>query len=161
MIRPAKLRDADAIVAILNPIIQETTITFTSQPATYEDVFAGIEAHARRSDPYLVVETDGAVVGFAKYGPFRNGDGYARAAEITVHLAETARGLGLGRDLVDALVRHGRAAGIHTLIAGISAENDNALKFHAKLGFREAGRVADAGYKFGRYIDLILLQKIL
>lgn len=161
MIRPAEPDDARAIAAILSPIIAQTTITFTSQPLAAADVQADIAAHRERGDPYLVAEQDGAIAGFAKYGPFRGGPGYARTAELTVHLSPAARGAGHGRALVDALVRHGRAAGMRSLIAGISAENDSALKFHEKLGFSQVGQVQDAGFKFDRFIDLVLMQKIL
>lgn len=159
LIRPAIDADAHSICAILNPIIDQTTITFSPSPITPKDVTLGIADHAKRGDPYFVAEREGKVLGFAKYGPFRSGIGYARTAEITVHLSRDARGQGLGRRMVSALEDHARLAGIHSLIAGISAENAPALEFHAKLGFQQVGQIAKAGYKFERFIDLILLQK--
>lgn len=158
-IRPAQADDADGILAILNPIIAQTTITFAPDLLGREDVLAGLASHAERGDPYLVAAQGDQVLGFAKYGPFRGGEGYRRIAETTVHLAPSARGSGLGRQLVTALEVHAKAAGKHSLIAGISGENTQAIAFHAHLGFSEVGRIPQAGYKFGRYLDLVMMQK--
>lgn len=160
-IRAAEPDDATGIADILNPIIEHSTITFSPTPVTEVGVRDGVAEHTQSGDPYLVAERDGALLGFAKYGPFRAGAGYARIAEITVHLGPSARGQGTGRRLVDALEAHARRAGKHSLIAGISAENEGAVAFHAKLGFKQVGLVPQAGYKFGRYIDLVLMQKFL
>ena len=160
-IRAAVADDAAGICAILNPIIADTTITFSPTNVTEADVIEGLSFHTDRGDPYLVAEDDGILKGYAKYGPFRGGQGYARTAETTVHLALPARGQGLGYRMVAALEDHARAAQIHSLIAGISAENTQALSFHAKLGFERVGVVPQAGYKFDRFIDLVLMQKIL
>ncbi|SDX36273.1 GNAT family N-acetyltransferase [Litoreibacter albidus] len=159
VIRSATAADAAGICAILNPIIADTTITFSPNPVTGADVALAIATHVARSAPYLVLEHDRQVQGYAKYGPFRDGEGYARTAEITVHLSPSARGHGWGRKLVVALEDHARSHGLRSLIAGISAENRTALEFHAKLGFAHVGTIPEAGHKFGRYIDLVLMQK--
>ncbi|MEP3347899.1 MAG: N-acetyltransferase family protein [Litoreibacter sp.] len=164
LIRPAQAKDAAGICAILNPIIANTTITFSPDPITQDDVIEGLSNHAARAHPYLVAEDDsagGAVVGYAKYGPFRAGAGYARTVEITVHLAPCARGQGLGRKLVKTLEDHARATKLHALVAGISSENTSALNFHTKLGFETVGTLPQVGHKFGRFIDLVLMQKYL
>ncbi|SFR43345.1 GNAT family N-acetyltransferase [Litoreibacter janthinus] len=158
-IRAAQPADAEGILAILNPIISETTITFSPTLATSADVKSGLREHAQRGDPYLVAEKEGAVLGIAKYGPFRSGEGYAKSVEITVHLAPDARGKGIGRLLVENLETHARNAGKHSLIAGVSAENHEAEAFHTKLGFTRVGLIPQVGHKFGRYIDLLLMQK--
>ena len=159
LIRPAIAEDAAGICAILNSIISETTITFAPTQVTAADVIEGLSSHSDRGDPYLVAEEDDTVLGYAKYGPFRSGQGYARTVEITVHLAPSSRGKGLGCHLVASLEQHARAAGIHSLIAGISPENAHALIFHEKLGFERVGVIPEAGHKFDRFIDLVLMQK--
>lgn len=161
LIRPAEPKDAGTIAAILNPIIAETTITFAPDSVTGQVVRDEVQNHAERGDPYLVAEDAGMVFGLGKYGPFRGGAGYARTAEITVHLAPDARDKGFGRALVEALEAHARAAGKRSLIAGISGDNESALAFHAHLGFAQVARIPQAGHKFGRYIDLVLMQKFL
>ncbi|KAG1647634.1 L-methionine sulfoximine/L-methionine sulfone acetyltransferase [Nymphon striatum] len=160
-IRAALPTDAQAICEILNPIIANTTITFSPNLVSESDVREGLEIHRLLGDPYLVAEHSGQVVGFAKYGPFRQGEGYCRTVETTVHLAPTARGLGIGSMLVKTLEDHAHAANKHSLIAGISAENSEALIFHEKLGFSRAGLLPRVGYKFDRFIDLVLMQKFL
>ena len=159
LIRPARPDDAAGILAILNPIIAETTITFSPNRLSESDFQDALSENKNQGAPYLVAEDCGVIAGYAKYGPFRAGEGYARIVEITVHVTPTARGKGLGRRLVDALNDHARAAGIRSLIAGISSENVSAVEFHKKLGFEHVGLVQQAGYKFGRFIDLVLMQK--
>ena len=105
--------------------------------------------------------TTDSAVGFATYGQFRPGDGYATCMEHTIILSPTAQGSGLGRALMLAVESHARAHGAHQMIAGISAENPAAIAFHAKIGYRETVRIAQAGFKFDRYIDLVLMQKFL
>ncbi|RLJ59094.1 phosphinothricin acetyltransferase [Litoreibacter meonggei] len=159
LVRPARPDDAAGILAILNPLISETTITFSAEQLSVSNLHEALSENQRQSAPYLVADSSGAIDGYAKYGPFRAGDGYARTAEITVHVAPAARGRKLGRRLVNALNDHASNAGIHSLIAGISAENVPAMEFHRKLGFEQVGLVPQAGYKFGRFIDLVLMQK--
>ncbi|EAR49680.1 phosphinothricin N-acetyltransferase, putative [Oceanicola granulosus HTCC2516] len=154
MIRAARTQDATAIAAVWNGIIETTTVTFASEP---KSVAAVTELIAER--PVLVAERAGAVAGFATFGPFRGGSGYRHTAELTVHLTEAARGQGLGRRLVAALEAEAAGQGVHVLVAAISAENAGALAFHARLGFEEAGRLAEVGRKFGRWLDLVLMQK--
>ncbi|SFE07799.1 GNAT family N-acetyltransferase [Roseivivax sediminis] len=157
-VRPATASDAAAIAAIINPIITGTTITFAADPRAPSQIRDSIAASR---GAYFVVEQGGAVAGFCNYTPFRGGAGYARTLEHTVVLASGARGAGLGRALMTALEAHAIAAGGRSLVAAISAENEGGLHFHAALDFTEVGRVAQAGHKFDRWIDLVLMQKML
>lgn len=155
-IRAAMAQDAGAIAAFWNPQILETAMTFRSIPKTAEEIVRDISTR----DVFLVAEA-AEVIGFATYAPFRAGDGYRYTMEHSVILAPGAQGRGIGRALMNALEERACAAGIHSLIAGISAENPGAVKFHEKLGFAHAGRMRQAGYKFDRWLDLILMQKFL
>jgi L-amino acid N-acyltransferase len=157
MIRPATPEDATAIAAIWNQVIRDTTATFTSQekdPAAIADQIA-------RVTPWWVAEVADTVQGHATYGQFRGGPGYARSMEHSIHLSKSVQGLGLGHKLMAALEDHARAAGAHVMVAGISGENLAGQSFHARIGYVECGRVLQAGHKFGRYLDLVLMQKIL
>ncbi|MFA5538894.1 MAG: N-acetyltransferase family protein, partial [Gemmobacter sp.] len=111
--------------------------------------------------PFLVAEEGSTVLGFATYGQFRAGPGYARSMEHSINLAPKARGRGLGAALMRALEDHARAAGVRILVGGITATNAASLALHARLGYAEVGRLPDAGWKFGRYHELVFMQKVL
>ena len=155
-IRPAGASDIAPILEIWNPLIRDTSVTFTSVEKTPEGLAADIAA---RGPAFLVAEEAGAIMGFASHGTFRPGPGYAHTAEHTVIVAPTAQGRGAGRALMRALEDHARAAGVHVLIAGVSAENVPAIAFHRAVGFVDGGRLPEVGRKFGRWMDLVLLHK--
>jgi phosphinothricin acetyltransferase len=159
-IRPATADDAAAIAALWNVIIREPHVTFTTVEKSADDVAGLIATRTGAGWPFLVAD-DGAVLGFATYTPFRDGPGYRRTMEHSVNLAAAARGRGIGRALIAALVAEAEAGGIRSLIAAVSAINPDGLAFHRRLGFTEVGRVPDAGWKGGRYIDLVLLQRLI
>jgi phosphinothricin acetyltransferase len=158
IIRPACKSDAEAICAISNAIIRDTLITFTTQERSRDSVKATIAA---ASGGYFVAEESGIVIGFAGYGAFRSGPGYARTKEHSIQLAPCARGRGIGRALMATLEMHARQAGVHVLVAGISSANPAGIAFHAALGFIESGRMPEVGWKAGQWLDLVLMQKTL
>ncbi|MDU8926643.1 GNAT family N-acetyltransferase [Alisedimentitalea sp. MJ-SS2] len=158
MIRQAVSGDAAAIAAIWNPIIAETTATFTTEQKD-EAVLA--ELIADRGEAFVVADEGGFVLGFATYGPFRGGPGYAATAEHSVMLAKEARGRGVGRALLSRLEVIAQKNGIHVMIAGISGENEGAIAFHHRMGFAETARMPEVGRKFGHWLDLVCMQKIL
>lgn len=161
MIRQAVAADSVAICAIWNPLIRDTTITFTSVEKSPDDVGAMIAARFAAGRTFLVAETAEGVVGLATYDQFRGGDGYRHAMEHTVHLASAARGQGLGRALLSGVELHARKAGHHVMVAAVSAENDAAIAFHQRLGYRSVGLLPEVGRKFGRWLDLLVMQKLL
>lgn len=154
MIRPATALDAQALADLWNPWITDTAITFAAAPKTAADV-----ARMIATRPAFFTTDDHA--GFATYGQFRAGNGYATCMEHTVILSPHAQGRGLGRALMLAVESHAKAHGAHQMIAGISAENPAAVAFHARLGYHHIARILQAGFKFGRFMDLVLMQKIL
>jgi len=158
-IRTAKVQDAQDICAIWNTVIRDTLITFTTTEKRPDAVTSDILA---RGAAFLIAEDDaGRISGFATYGPFRPGPGYAFTKEHTVMLAPSARGAGTGRALMAALENVAGSETVHSLIGGISGENPGGVAFHCSIGFHEVGRLPDAGFKSGRWIDLVLMQKIL
>lgn len=150
--------DAAAIAALWAPVIRDTTITFRARPHSSEDVAALIAQRAADGHALLVAEAAGRIVGFAGYSQFRPNPGYARTMEHTVLLAPEARGAGLGRALMAGVVAHATAAGHRGLIGAITAENTASLAFHRRLGFAEVGRIPEAGWKFDRFHDLVLMH---
>ena len=99
------------------------------------------------------------MIGFASYDQFRKGIGYARAMEHTIVLADAARGKGAGRALMQTLSAHARAAGVGSLWAGVSGENPSGVAFHEALGFETIATLPAVGFKFGRWMDLVLMRQ--
>ncbi len=162
MIRPAIVLDAQAIADVWNPWIRDTGITFNAVDKRPEEVAQLIVNRTTAGHGFLVATDDGGVIlGFATYTQFRGGTGYAKTMEHSIILAPQARGKGLGKALLQATEKHAAEEGAHQILAGVSSENADGIKFHLAMGYAEAARIRDAGYKFGRYMDLVLMQKFL
>ena len=157
-VRVADVDDAAAIADIWNPIISDTPFTFTDLRKTSENLAKDI---AGKNGAFFVACHDEDIVGFATYGAFRNGPGYAYTKEHSIILAPHAHGKGIGRALMSALEAQAAATGVHSMWAGVSAENPAAVCFHAALGYTEVARLPEVGFKFNRWIDLVLMQKVL
>ncbi|RVT86987.1 N-acetyltransferase family protein [Rhodobacteraceae bacterium CCMM004] len=155
MIRDARKDDAAAVAALWNPVIRDTAITFNRVERTAGEVADLIAAR----HGFFVAEAEGRITGFAYYGQFRGGIGYAHTMEHTVLVDDAARGTGVGRALMRHLMDHAAARGAHSLFAGVSGENPAGVAFHARLGFEEVAVLRQVGRKFGRWMDLHLMQK--
>ena len=160
MIRHARPGDAQALADLWNPWIRNTAVTFNSIEKTATDMTTMMAARAAGGHGFFVA-ADQSLSGFASYAQFRGGIGYAHAMEHTVMLAPDARGRGIGRALMSRVEDHARAAGAHVMIAGISGENAGGRAFHLALGYREIATLCEVGYKFGRWMDIVLMQKFL
>lgn len=158
IIRPAEDRDLDAILAIYNDAILNSDAIWTEETVDREDRQAWLDEHRRDGHPVLVAEVDGRTVGYACYGPWRSKCGYRHTVENSVYLAEGHRGRGIGRSLMVELIAHGRSAGMHMMVANIDAGNAGSIRLHETLGFVSAGTVREVGMKFGRWLDLAILQ---
>ena len=156
-VREATVQDAAAVTLIWNHYIRETSVTFNAQEKPVEEV-----ADLIGTRPAFFVALDqGQVAGFATYGQFRSGVGSARTMEHTIQLAPGASGRGLGRALMTLVEDHARAGGAHSMFAGVSGENPEGRAFHARLGYAETAVLPHVGWKFGRWMDLVLMQKFL
>ena len=158
IIRPAQPGDAEAIGAIINALVRDTLVTFTTVEKTTPQLRADI---AENAGDYLVAELAGQVVGYACFGAFRSGPGYRYTAEHTIHLAAAAQGSGMGRALLLALEEVATEAGIHVLVAGISSANPAGLRFHAAMGYSVTGHLSEVGFKNSQWLDTVFMQKIL
>ncbi len=158
IVRQARIGDAAEVCAITNALIRDTTITFTTRERSEAGIAADI---ALRWTAFQVAMQDGHVAGFATFGPFRQGPGYAHTRELSIQLAPRARGQGLGRALIERLEQVAIDQGVRVLVAGISGANRQAQAFHAACGFAETGRMPRVGFKAGQWLDLVLMQKAL
>ncbi|MEM7242895.1 MAG: N-acetyltransferase family protein [Pseudomonadota bacterium] len=156
---PATHLHATGIADIWNHYIRASIATFNSAEKTPKDIALMINVKMRDNCPFFVAVLDGNVVGFATYGPFRSGVGYARVAEHTIQLHKKAFGKGIGRALMTQLEKFGKEHGLCSFFAGISGENSDAVKFHTALGFEHVADIPSVGWKFDRWHDLILMRK--
>ncbi|SFI47901.1 GNAT family N-acetyltransferase [Celeribacter neptunius] len=161
-LREALATDAPALKAIMAPVIAGSTASFSSEERDMAAWEAMIKDRLARGRAFYVAELDGEVVGYATYDQFRPGNnGYRFTMEHSVYLFDSARGHGLGRILMLTIEEHAREAGHHSMIGVIDAENAASIAFHKALGYREAGRIPQAGFKFDRWLDVLFMQKFL
>jgi phosphinothricin acetyltransferase len=160
-IRPATEADLPAILAIHNHHIAETLAIWRYAPVDLAERRAWFQERQAKGCPVLVAEESGEAVGYASYGPFRAGEGYHRTVENSIYVRNDCQGRGLARSLMQALIREARAQGRHVMVAGIGLPNEASVRLHAGLGFVEAGRLKEVGWKFDRTLDLLLMQLIL
>ena len=161
-IRDATADDLAAISAIYNATIPTTTAAWTEHPESLADRQAWFAHQQAAGNATLVAEDEGTVVGFTAYGDFRDTTkwpGYCHVVELTVHVTEAHWGAGVGRALIAELVDRARAAGKTQIVAGIDGDNEASIRFHRRLGFREVARMPQIGIKFGRLLDLVLMQR--
>ena len=159
-IRAAVESDLPAITEIYNQAVLRATGTFDTEPKTLEQQRDWFSKHGA-SHPVIVAEEAGKVVGWASVSPYSDRCAYARTAEVSVYIDEKSRGRGLGGELLEDILAAGKKAGILQVLARVTEGNEASLKLHAKRGFFEAGRLRQVGEKFGKVLDVHILQKSL
>jgi L-amino acid N-acyltransferase YncA len=164
IIRDAVLADIPALVDLHNALIPTETITWTEELETHEQRRAWFERQSRDAFPVLVAEAAKEVVGCASYGHFRGEGkwpGYRGTVEHSIHVREDYWRRGVGRSLLETLVERARAAGVHVMVGAIDGANEASIRFHERLGFTLVARMPQTGQKFGRWLDLVLMQRII
>ncbi|GAA2315008.1 GNAT family N-acetyltransferase [Nonomuraea roseoviolacea subsp. roseoviolacea] len=160
--RPLAESDVPAVASIYAHYVEKSVATFDEIPPGVEDWRAKAAAITGAGLPFLVTEEDGEVTGFAYAGPFRPKPAYRHTAEDSIYLAPGATGRGLGRLLLGELVERAARAGVRQMVAVVADGGDPAsLRLHTAFGFEQAGRLRSVGFKHGRWIDTILLQRAL
>ncbi len=160
MIRPAEAADATAIAAIYAPHVLGGTATFETVAPTAGEMRARVAAVQDGGGVWLVLEVNDAVVGYAYAVQFRDRPAYRHTAETTVYLARPALRQGHGRALMLALIDAAVARGFRQLVAVIGdSGNAASIGLHAALGFRHAGQLTRVGRKFGRWLDVVYMQR--
>ena len=160
-IRPAKFSDSGEIVEIWNPYIKKTFVTFNASEKTQEEVWKLVNDRRNNGHEFWVAVQDDKIIGFASYDQLRAGVGYKYSMEHTIIVAEKHKSLGVGKNLMGTLCGHAKNRGINSMWAGVSALNVPAIKFHEGLDFKIVARLPEVGYKFGTFVDLVLMRKIL
>ena len=160
-IRDAAERDLPAILAIHNHVVATSTAHYNYHPADLADRRALVTGRQAAGLPFIVAADEDRVAGYASFGPFRPQDGYARTVEHMVYVAPEFQRRGLARTLLLELFPRARALGLHVMLGALDAANAGSIALHEGLGFQKVGLMPQAGYKFGRYLDLLWMQKIL
>jgi L-amino acid N-acyltransferase YncA len=159
-IRHATDADLPAIIDIYNDAVRTTTATFDTEPKSLEDRRAWFAAHDDRH-PVLVAECDGRIIGWSSLSRWSDRKAYAGTAETTVYVAADSRGHGIGRRLKEVIINEARRLGFHTLIARVAQESLASLHLNESVGFRRVGTLKEVGRKFGRLLDVHILQLML
>lgn len=160
-VRDAREEDLAGLLAIYNDVVATTTAIYRDEPATLEDRLEWWRERAAKGYPVLVASEEGAVLGFASFGQFRSWPGYRYTVEHSVHVRADRRGTGVGRALMQPLIARARGLGKHVMMAGVDADNAGSIRFHERLGFERVGHLREVGFKFGRRLDLVFLQRLL
>ena len=159
IVRPAGVADLPAIVAIYNDAVVNTTAIWNDRTTDLAGRKAWYEGRMAQGYPVLVAADGDAVAGYGSFGDFRAFDGYRFTVEHSVYVVEGSRRRGIASAIVEALVERAVALGKHVMVAGIASENQASVRLHLGHGFVETGRMPEVGFKFGRWLDLVLMQR--
>ena len=158
--RRAAVSDLEAITQIYNEAILTTTATFDMEPKSLAERKGWFESHDERH-PVLVAIVDGEVVGWASLSQWSERRAYDDTAETSFYVRSTHRGRGIGRRLKEAIIEEARRLGFHTLIARIAEGSNESLHLNSSVGFVHVGTLKEVGRKFGRLLDVHIMQKML
>ena len=162
-VRDAVSQDLPAVTAICNALLDTTTYEWSENRHTVAERELWLANQAAIGCPALVAVEGEAVVGYASYGDFRDSSrwpGYRFTVEHSIHVREDRWGRGIGRMLVESLLDCARREGRHVMVAAIDGSNTRSIRFHDCLGFVEVARMPEIGEKFGRRLDLVLMQRV-
>ena len=158
-------RHAEDILAIFNDAIANSTALYEYLPRTMETMVTWFDAKAAGNYPVVGIESSadegGELLGFASYGRFRPYAAFKYAVEHSVYVRGDHRGRGIGSMLMTTLIERATAQQFHLMIGGIDAENLGSIALHERFGFTHSGTIRQAGFKFGRWLDLSFYQKVL
>nr|WP_113866626.1 GNAT family N-acetyltransferase [Brenneria salicis]NMN92675.1 phosphinothricin acetyltransferase [Brenneria salicis ATCC 15712 = DSM 30166]RBP62490.1 phosphinothricin acetyltransferase [Brenneria salicis ATCC 15712 = DSM 30166]RLM30586.1 GNAT family N-acetyltransferase [Brenneria salicis ATCC 15712 = DSM 30166] len=155
-------RHAQQILDIFNEAIINSTALYDYQPRPLASMTTWFAQKKIHNFPVIGYENQqGELLGFATYGTFRDRPAYKYSVEHSIYIHQDHRGKGLGKRLLQQLIETAQAQEMHTLVAGIDAENRASIVLHETLGFHHAGTIRQAAFKFGRWLDLVFYQLIL
>lgn len=162
VIRAALEADLPGILAIYNDAVEHTTAIWNETRVDLANRRAWLAERDAAGFPVLVAaDAAGEVLGYASYGTWRSIEGFRHTVEHSVYVRAEQRGHGLGPALMQTLIEHARAAGLHVMVAAIESGNAASIRLHERLGFATSGRMPQVGRKFGRWLDLTFMQLIL
>ena len=161
IIRPYEVRDTQSILDIINFNIINSTALYDYNIRTFEQQKSILEDKLSKGFPVIVAEIDGELVGFGMYSEFRFREAYKFTVEHSVYVNQHFHGKGIGKILLQELIRLAKNQKLHTMIAVIDEENQSSIEFHEKFGFKTVGVIKESGYKFDRWLHSVFMQLIL
>jgi L-amino acid N-acyltransferase len=160
-VRLAERRDAEAMRAIYNVEVAESTVTFDLVPRTLDQQVEWIDEHSGAHPAVVAVDGAGEVVGFGSLSPFKDRPAYAPTVEDSVYVRRDRRGQGIGRLVLDELLRMAVDHGFHSVMARIVGNHEASIALHRACAFELVGTEREVGRKFGRWLDVVEMQRML
>jgi L-amino acid N-acyltransferase YncA len=157
-VRPATENDLQQTLDIYNEIIAKSTAIFQYEPQTIEMRQTWFAEKQEKNFPVFVAEENNIIVGFSTFGQFRNWQAYKYSVENSVYVKADQRGKGIGKLLMQPLIDVAKEMKLHTIIAGIVADNEASIALHKQFGFVEVAYFKEVGFKFDKWLDLIFMQ---
>jgi L-amino acid N-acyltransferase YncA len=159
LIRDACELDQAGILDIYNEAVLNTTAVWNETPRSLDEQRRWFDDKRAQAYPVLVAADGDAIAGFCSYGPFRAWYGYRFSVENSIYVSTSYRRQGIAQQLLDTLVQRARQQGMHVIVAGIEAENTASIRLHERGGYTVAGCVHEVGFKFGRWLDLLIMER--
>ena len=160
--RPATRDDLEAILAIYNDAVLNTTASYDYEPRTMKHRVGWFEEHQQQQLPmFVAVDAEGQIVGWSSLSHYHDRQGYRFTVENSVYVDAKHRGRGVGKLLLAPLIDSAHALGLHAIIAAIDAENEASIRLHARFEFVEVGHFKQVGFKFNRWLDVVYMQRLL
>jgi L-amino acid N-acyltransferase YncA len=161
IVRAATEDDLPAILEIHNDAVRKTTAIFSVHPADLANRRQVLIERQTKGYAFLVATDGEELHGYATFGDFRPHDGYFKTVEHSIYVHEAHQRRGVARALMPPLIEAARGIGKHAMVGGIDATNAGSIALHEAFGFEKVGLLPQVGFKFGRYLDLLFMQKIL
>ena len=158
-IRKAKLTDLKEITKIYNEAILKTVATFDTEIKSLQEQKIWFESHGLKN-PIIVAEQNGIIIGWASLSQWSDRCAYSDTAEISLYVKEKYQGRGIGKKLMESIIIEGKKVGLHAIIARITEGNKLSIHLHDKFGFEHIGVMKEVGKKFGKRLDVYLMEKI-
>jgi L-amino acid N-acyltransferase YncA len=160
-IRDFRPGDIAAVTAIYSHYVRESVSTFELEPPSEAEMAARFADMTAKGHPILIAERAGEIIGYAYASTFRAREAYRFTCENSIYFVPEAVGHGYGGPMLERLIEAARAAGLKQMVAAITGEREASIRLHARHGFRHVGRYEQVGYKFDRWLDVVLMQRAL
>ncbi len=160
LIRRAKVEDIEKIREIYNEAVRNTTVTFDIEEKTYEDRLDWFKKYNNRYT-LLVCEENNVILGWGSFSKYSDKLAYEGTCELSIYIDKNHRNKGIGKKILEELLIKGKENGIRVILSRVTKDNKISKKIHDKYGFELVGTMKEVGYKFGRYLDVCIYQKLI